>query len=64
MAMVFGGRVGTGRLLVCTLDVLGCLSRGRPEAAHLLWLLIGYARSPSFNPAADLTAWGFAKEMQ
>jgi hypothetical protein len=46
-------RVGSGQLLVCTID-LPRLAKSRPEARALLLSLYAYAGSPSFRPAMEL----------
>jgi len=55
LGIVFEFRVGQGRLLVCTADLLKL--QDLPEAAQLLRSLLAYAGSAEFQPAAaiDLT---------
>jgi hypothetical protein len=55
LGIIFELRVGKGRLLVCTADLLKV--KDRPEAAQLLRSLLAYAVSASFQPATaiDLT---------
>ena len=50
---VFETRVGEGRLLVCTMDLLDKLDR-RPAAKQLLRSLYGYVASDRFQPAGQL----------
>ena len=50
LGLIFEFRVGKGRLLVCTVDLLKL--EDRPEAAQLLRSLLAYAGSPEFEPAA------------
>ena len=50
---LFEARVGEGRLLVCTIDLLDNLDR-RPAAKQLLRSLYGYVASDRFQPAGQL----------
>jgi hypothetical protein len=50
---VFEARVGHGRLLVCTIDLLRRLNR-RPAARQFLTSLYGYVASERFQPAGAL----------
>jgi hypothetical protein len=54
MALFFSGRLGKGKILVCTFDVLGNLNEKRPEAFGLLQVLLDYAVSDRFDPKTDL----------
>jgi hypothetical protein len=56
LGMIFEFRVGKGKLLVCTADLLKL--KERPEAMQLLASLLAYAGSAEFQPATtiDLTA--------
>ncbi len=49
LGLVFEFRVGEGRLLICTMDLLKL--KDHPEAAQLLHSLLAYAGSESFSPA-------------
>jgi hypothetical protein len=51
LGLIFEAKVGAGRLLVCTSDLLSTDSIG---ARHLLGSLYDYARSPQFNPTVEL----------
>ncbi len=55
LGIVFEFRVGKGRLLVCTSDLIKL--KDRPEASQLLHSLLAYAGSAEFQPATaiDLT---------
>jgi len=55
LGSVFEGRVGKGRLIVCTLDIRDDLAT-RPAAAALRRSLLAYMASPDFAPAADIDA--------
>ena len=50
---VFEARVGSGRLLVCTIDLLGPLDQ-RPAARQFLTSLYRYAASEQFRPSEAL----------
>ena len=52
LGLVFEFRVGKGKLLVCTTDLLKLCDR--PEAAQLLRSLLAYAASGEFNPSATI----------
>lgn len=54
VALIAEYRVGPGRLLVCTLDVLGD-NADRHEARQLLKSLLDYASSPAFEPQQNLS---------
>ena len=47
--LICEGRVGSGRLLVCTLRVLEGMERRFPEAGYLLDCLVDYALSENFH---------------
>jgi len=55
LACVFEAQVGTGRLLVCSLDLTRDLDK-RPVARQLRASLLAYADSKAFTPTASLTA--------
>lgn len=69
LGLVFECRVGTGRLLVCAVDISNGLDT-RPAARQLRRSLLGYLESPGFRPstavsAADLRAlWFDTRVMQ
>ncbi len=52
LGLVFETRYGSGRLLICSIDLLAL--QERPEARQLLASLLAYAASNSFNPSATL----------
>lgn len=52
LGIVFEFRIGKGRLLVCTADLLKI--KDRPEAAQLLRSLLAYAASEAFHPATAI----------
>ena len=52
LGLVFEFRVGKGRLLVCTADLLRL--KDRPEAAQFLRSLLAYAGSAAFQPATGI----------
>lgn len=57
LGAVFEGRVGKGRLLVCTLDIQRDREH-RPAAAALRRSLLDYMLSPAFAPKTDIApAW-------
>lgn len=49
--LVCEGRVGHGKVLICTLRVARGISAGLPEAGYLLDVLVDYALSDRFAPA-------------
>jgi hypothetical protein len=51
---LFEARVGPGRLMVCTLNLLGNLDK-RPAARQFLVSLYGYLASERFQPREELT---------
>lgn len=53
LGLVMEHRVGSGRLLTCTLDLL-TEGEMRHEARQLLQSLLTYASSPEFNPRVEL----------
>ena len=53
LALVYETRVGTGKLLVCTLDLQRDLDK-RPAARQLRRSLLAYAAGPDFNPATEI----------
>jgi hypothetical protein len=54
LAAVFEARVGRGRLLVCTLNLSGDLSK-KPAAGQFLRSLYAYMASDRFRPSQELT---------
>ena len=53
LGIIYEGKVGKGKLLVCTLDVNRDL-KNRPVARQLRYSLIKYAASDKFNPTVEL----------
>ena len=51
LGTLFEARTGSGRLMVCSLDLIGCSS---PAAAQLLYSIKKYMDSDEFEPAAEL----------
>ncbi|MBI5689132.1 MAG: discoidin domain-containing protein [Verrucomicrobia bacterium] len=54
LGLIFEGRVGPGRLLVCGIDLPAL--EGDPAARQLLASLYAYLESAAFRPAAELDA--------
>jgi hypothetical protein len=54
LGLVFEARVGTGRLLVCSVDLAGDLS-AQPVARQLRASLLAYAQSDRFNPSETVS---------
>lgn len=54
LGVVWETRVGTGKLLVCSIDLPGL--QDRPEARQLLASLLAYAGSDRFQPPQELSA--------
>lgn len=54
LGTVLEARVGAGRLLICTMDLVG--QRDRPEARQLMHSLLAYMGSPRFAPVHALDA--------
>ncbi|HEY8749959.1 MAG TPA: hypothetical protein VIM11_18390 [Tepidisphaeraceae bacterium] len=54
LAMVFECRIGKGKLLVCSADLVGRLER-RPVARQLLSSLLTYVRSARFDPKTEVS---------
>jgi len=54
LGIVYEGKVGKGRLLICTLDLNRDLET-RPVARQLRYSLIRYAASGAFNPTFELS---------
>ena len=52
LGLIFETRVGRGRMVVCTIDLLG--ERDRPEARQLLHSLLRYVGSERCAPQAEL----------
>jgi hypothetical protein len=59
LGVVFETRVGPGKLLICTIDLLGL--RDKPEARQLLHSLLQYVDSPAFVPQTELDAELFGR---
>ena len=55
LGLVVEGRVGKGRLIICSIDLAKDL-QSRPVARQLRGDLIDYAAGNAFNPQTDLTA--------
>ena len=53
LALVYETMVGSGKLLVCTLDLNRDLDK-RPVARQLRQSLLAYAASPDFNPTQEI----------
>lgn len=53
LALVYETKVGSGKLLVCTLDLNRDLAQ-RPVARQLRQSLLAYAASPAFNPQVEI----------
>jgi hypothetical protein len=53
LALVYETKVGTGKLLVCTLDLNRDLDK-RPVARQLRQSLLQYAASPDFKPTTEI----------
>jgi hypothetical protein len=51
LGLIFEAKVGRGRLLVCTIDLLGHLDK--PEARQLLHCLLQYVDSDKFRPQTE-----------
>ncbi len=51
---IFEAKVGTGKLLVCSIDLRSDL-QNRPEARQLLRSLLGYVGTEEFSPKQDIT---------
>jgi hypothetical protein len=54
LGLLFETKAGTGRLLVCAIDLLAL--QDKPEARQLLSSLLSYAASPRFDPKIELDA--------
>lgn len=55
LGLIFEAKVGTGRLLVCSVDLTGDLSKS-PAARALRDSLHAYAAGEKFRPAVEITA--------
>jgi hypothetical protein len=53
LGLVFETKVGKGKLLVCSIDLLD--NQDLPEARQMLHSLLGYAGSPKFSPRKELS---------
>ena len=54
LALLLEARVGAGRLLLCSIDLLHALDR-RPEARQFRHSLLRYMNGPSFRPEAEVS---------
>jgi len=54
LALIFEGRVGKGRVLVCSIDLLAEGAQN-PVCRQMLASLIKYVDSKAFNPDQELT---------
>ncbi len=54
MASLIEVKAGTGKLIICSMDIHTDLHK-RPAAAQLRYSLIAYAASEAFNPVSELT---------
>lgn len=54
LGLIFEGNVGEGKLLVCSIDLLGA-NKSRPEAKQLYNSIIQYMSSEDFNPSYELS---------
>ncbi|MHC4442427.1 MAG: sugar-binding domain-containing protein [Planctomycetota bacterium] len=59
MGIIFEAKVGKGKLLICSSDLLGL--KDRPEARQMLHSLLAYMASSSFKPATEIDL-GFVSE--
>ncbi len=55
LAYIFEAKCGEGKLLFCSMDLLGEESSGRPEVRQLRKSLLDYMKSAKFKPAGELT---------
>ena len=55
LAYILEAKCGEGRLLVCTMDLMGEEAAARPEVRQLCQSLLDYMNSPAFKPEASLT---------
>jgi len=53
-AMLFTGKLGKGKVLICTFDLPKALSEKRPEADYLFQLLLDYAVSGKLEPETEI----------
>lgn len=53
LALAFEAKVGNGRMIVCSIDLLSEVER-RPEARQLLYSFSRYMKGPSFHPVGRL----------
>lgn len=54
LAYIFEARCESGRLLFCSMDLFGPAASSCPEAGQLLYSLLDYMNSPTFNPEGRL----------
>lgn len=54
LGLIAEAKVGKGRLLLCSIDLLN-LKDKKPEAAQLLRSLLNYMNSSKFNPSKEST---------
>ncbi len=54
LAYIFETRYGEGRLLMCSMDLLGEKNSAKPEVRQLLGSLLSYMNSEAFDPASSI----------
>ena len=54
LAYIFETRYGEGRLLMCSMDLLGKKNSAKPEVRQLLGSLLSYMNSEAFDPASSI----------
>jgi hypothetical protein len=52
LGLIFEAKVGKGKLLVCSIDLLG--NKDKPEARQLFYSLLQYAGSEKFDPGTSI----------
>jgi hypothetical protein len=52
LGLIFEAKVGKGKLLVCSIDLLG--NKDKPEARQLFYSLLRYAGSEKFDPGTSI----------
>lgn len=55
LGVIFEGRVGSGRLLVCGLDLQPLIQKHDPAARQMLSGIYNYIASPAFKPVQEIT---------
>ena len=53
LGLLWEARLGTGKILVCSSDLLGQLDQ--PEVCQFYQSLLDYAASPAFQPTISIT---------